>query len=147
MDTPWATPGPATVRCLATALATVDRDAVPPGPLARELHLAVTELARLGAGEPSNARLAELLAPLYRVLDALGGNLAEDRAPRALMELVVRVDDATALLEAPDLAVVPTDQLAGRFRELYGGIVRLRGASALLHRAWRSALATGTEGR
>lgn len=55
MDTPRAIPGrsrPA-VRRLATALAADDRQAVPPDPLARELHLAVAALVRLGVGEHS----------------------------------------------------------------------------------------------
>jgi hypothetical protein len=152
MDTPRSAPGrpapttpvrdPATVKRFATAFATVDPRAVPPDPLARELHLAVTELDRLGVSEPTNARLAELLAPLYRALAALEGTPIEDASPRALMEFVVRVDGAISLLEAPHLGVVPTDQLGGRFRELYGGIVRLRGASSRLHRAWRSTPST-----
>jgi hypothetical protein len=119
----------------ALPLAGVD---LPGDPLARELHLAVTELHRLGVSEPTNARLAELLAPLYRALTALDGTLVEDTAPRALMEFAAGVEGARSLLETPDLGMVPTDQLAGRFRELYGGIVRLRGASSRLRRARRS---------
>jgi hypothetical protein len=159
MDTPRSTPDrsspadppvpdPAAAERLATVLAEpADHHTMPRDPLAGELHLAVAALHRLGAGEPVNARLAEVLAPLYRALDALDGTLVEDAAPRALLEVVAEVDNAAALLERPDLRAVPTDQLAGRFRELYGGIVRLRGAAVRLHRAWRSAATIGVVDR
>lgn len=146
MDTPSSTPDrPAAAQRLATVPA--EHPAMSRDPLAGELHLAVAGLHRLGAGEPANTRLAEVLAPLYRALDALDGTLVEDAAPRALLELVSDVDSAAALLERPDLRAVPTDQLAGRFRELYGGIVRLRGTAIRLRRAWRSAAAIGVVDR
>jgi hypothetical protein len=159
MDTPRSTPdrsGPADPPVpdpgAAKRLATVpteaaDDRALSRGPAAGELHLAVAGLHRLGAGEPANARLAEALAPLYRALDALDGTLIEGAAPRALLELVADVDAAAALLERPDLEAVPTDQLAGRFRELYGGIVRLRGTAVRLRRACRTAATIGVVDR
>jgi hypothetical protein len=39
--------------------------------------------------------------------------------------------------------VVATEELAGRLRRLYGGIVSLRGVSSRLHRAWHAASAGG----
>src|SRR3954469_24223236 len=116
----------------AAALAAVDRYAVPDDPLARAIHLAVDELDRWGVSEPTNERLVELLTPLYLALTALEGARIEAAAPRSLIELVIRVDDARSLLETPDLGSVATGQLAGRLRELYAGIVRLRGASSRL---------------
>jgi hypothetical protein len=133
----------AEIKRFADALATVDRDAMPADPLCREIHLAVTELHRSGVSEPTNERLAELLAPLDLALAALSAAHLGRATPRALMELVLRVDDAKSLLETPDLGVVATEELAGRFRRLYGGILSLRGASSRLHRAWRAASADG----
>ncbi|MBC6459085.1 hypothetical protein [Actinomadura sp. HBU206391] len=156
MDTPASIPAPtacsvapvldrAEIKRFADTLAAIDRDAVPADPLGREIHLAVTELHRFGVSEPTNERLAELLVPLDRALAALSPAHVGRATPRALVELVLRVDDAKSLLETPDLGVVATEELAGRLRRLYGGIVSLRGASSRLHRAWRAASAGGED--
>jgi hypothetical protein len=127
----------AEIKRFADTLATIDRDAVPSDPLARAVHSAVTELDRAGVSEISNERLAELLAPLDAALCGLDEARLQAATPSTLIELIVRVDDARSLLETPDLGAVPTDRLAGRLRELYAGIIRLRAASSRLHLAWR----------
>jgi hypothetical protein len=129
--------GRAEVRRFTDALTTIGRDAVPSDPLARAVRSAVTALDRAGVSEISNERLAELLAPLDAALCALDEAHVQAATPAALIELIACVDDATSLLETPDLGLVPTDRLAGRLRELYGGIIRLRAVSSRLHLAWR----------
>jgi hypothetical protein len=150
MNTPASTPAPTArsiapvldwceIKRFADALTAVDRDTVPDDPVGRAIHLAVAELHRSGVSEPSNERLTELLAPLDLALSALSDAFVARAAPSALVGLVLRVDDAKSLLETPDLGVVTTEELAGRLRRLYGGIIALRGASSRLHRAWRAA--------
>ncbi|GAA2081231.1 hypothetical protein [Actinomadura alba] len=133
----------AEIKRFADALAAVDRDAVPEDPVGRAIHLAVAELHRSGVSEPANERLTELLAPLHLALAALSDAYVGRAAPPALVGLVLRVDDAKSLLETPDLGVVATEELAGRLRRLYAGIIALRGASSRLHRAWRAADGAG----
>jgi hypothetical protein len=131
----------AEIKRFADSLSAIDRSAVPADPLTRAVHLAVAELDRVGVSEPTNERLAELLAALDLALGTLDRTFLDAATAHGLMALLIRVDDAKSLLETPDFGVVATDQLAGRLRELYGGIIRLRGASARLHQAWRH---TGT---
>lgn len=126
----------AEIRRFAEALRGIDPCAPPSGPLARGLHLVVGALADADVGALSAEARAELLGQLYDALAALDDAPLAEATPRDLMELIVRVDDAKALLEMPDLSVIPSGELAGWFRELYTAIMRLRVTSHRLHRAW-----------
>ena len=117
-------------------LRTIDPCATPSGSLARGLHLAVVALADADVGRLTEAARADLLAGVYDALAALDDAPLGEATPRELMELIVRVDDAKALLEMPDLSVIPTGELAGWFRQLYSGIMRLRVTALRLHHAW-----------
>jgi hypothetical protein len=126
------------IRRFSETLHAIDPSAVPADSLARGLHLAVATLDNTvtKAPSPSPEELAEGLSGMYSALSALDETSLGDATPRELMELIVRVDDAKALLETSDLSVVGTDALAAWFRQLYCGIIRLRVASRRLHQAW-----------
>jgi hypothetical protein len=126
----------AEIRRFADTLRGIDPCAPPSGVLARGLHLAVAALAEAEVGGLSAEARAELLGQLYDALTALDDAPLAEATPHELMELIVRVDDAKALLEMPDLSVIPAGELAGWFRELYTAIMRLRVTSHRLHRAW-----------
>jgi hypothetical protein len=129
----------ADLRRFADALRSVDRDAIPGEPLARDLHLAVAELVRPGLNALPAQTYAMALAPLHLVLSAFDSMSLDGATSRELVQLIVRIDDAKEVLETPDLRPVAADQLAARLRELYAGIVRTRAASTRLHRAWTAA--------
>jgi hypothetical protein len=129
----------ADLRRFAEALRSVDRDAVPREPLARDLHLAVAELDRPGLSALPADAYASALAPLHLVLSAFDATSLAGATSRELVQLIVLIDDAKEVLETPDLRPVVGDQLAARLRELYAGIVRTRAASTRLHRAWTAA--------
>jgi hypothetical protein len=126
----------AETRRFAETLRAIDPCAPPSGPLAGGLHLAVAALADAEMGGPAAAARADLLAGLCGALAALDEAPLGEATPHELMELIVRVDDAKALLEMPDLSVIPTGELAAWFRQLYSAIMRLRVAALRLHRAW-----------
>lgn len=126
----------AEIRRFAETFRGIDPGATPSGSPARGLHLAVAALADADMGALSADERADLLAGLSAALATLDDTPLGEATPRELMELIVRVDDAKALLEMPDLSVIPAGELAGWFRQLYCGIMRLRVAALRLHRAW-----------
>jgi hypothetical protein len=126
----------AVIRRFVATLRAIDPCATPSGPLAGSLHLAVAALADAEPDRLSAAERVDLLSGLYGALAALDEARLGDATPHELMELIVRVDDAKALLEMPDLSVIPTGELAAWFRQLYCCIMRLRVAALRLHRAW-----------
>ena len=133
----------AELRRFAETFRGIDPCATPSGSLARRLHLALAGLGDAAVGTPTLEKLTGALVPVYGALAAIDEAALDEATPRELMELIVRVDDAKALLEMPDLSAVPAGALAAWFRHLYTGIMRLRITSSRLHRAW---VATGVTG-
>jgi hypothetical protein len=129
----------AEIRRFAEIFRVIDPCAMPSGSLARRLHLALAGLGDAAAAASTLEKLADALVPVYGALAAIDEAALDEATPRELMELIVRVDDAKALLEMPDLSAVPAGALAAWFRHLYTGIMRLRIASSRLHRAWMAA--------
>jgi hypothetical protein len=136
LTTDQAGPSAAEIRRFAEALRAIDLGALPSGSMARDLHLTVAALAETDVGARDLTAFVGLLARLYGALAAVDAASLAETSPRELVELIVGVDDAKALLEMPDLSRVPSGELASWFRELYCAIMRLRATSCRLHRVW-----------
>lgn len=117
------------------ALLTIDATATPSVPIARELHAAVRSLSA-AESDMTTADLVARLGPVHRALTTLEGLDLSGLSARHILELLVRMDDALDLLEAPDLGRVPLGELPERFRALYSAIVRLRTTYLRLRAAW-----------